>query len=341
MERLLKTIFFLLLIAHGIAVSFFVWSGYQAVLQPRPIPEAQRIYTIEAGKSFNTLLEDLYQKQLAPKSVFVRMTLALKGQDNIVIKKGTYELPEEASALDLVKIFEEGKVQLFKVTIPEGYDRWQTAKVLGERGLWGDEETFLKLIEDPQPILHLDPGADSLEGYLYPETYFFPKTATAKDVINTLIQSFISHTDDLRPQLEERGLSIRQWLSLAALVEEESSIREERALVAGVFQNRLDRGMLLQCDPTIIYSLKLHNRYRGKIYRSDIKYDHPYNTYVYKGLPPGPIANPARESLEAALNPAETDYLFFVAKEDGSHHFSRTNREHNRAVRKFLRSKGR
>lgn len=341
MERRLKQLFLLLVLAHLVAAGYFLWSGHQTVLALRPIPEENQIYTIEAGKSFTTLLEDLHQKGLAPSPVFVRLTLAIQGKDDVVIKKGTYELPEMASALELISIFEEGKVQLFKITIPEGYDRWQTAQVLGERGLWGSEAEFLALIENPEPILHLDPQADSLEGYLYPETYFFPKSASANDVVQALVQSFINHTEDLRPLLAERSLTIRQWVSLAALVEEESSIREERALVAGVFQNRLDRGMLLQCDPTIIYSLKLDNRFRGKIYRSDIKHDHPYNTYVYKGLPPGPIANPARESLQAALNPAQTDYYYFVAKADGSHYFSRNLREHNRAVQKFLRSRGR
>lgn len=335
MERVLKWVFLALVLAHLVVVGGSLTLAYRSVFKTRIIAQEARAFIIADGSSLNDVLLNMEQHLLAPAPIFVRLTLAIRGK-KVVVKKGTYALPDTASTWELLDLFEQGRVQLMRITIPEGLDKWQIAELLGSYD-WGDEETFRRLVDDPTPILSLDPRAEDLEGYLYPETYFFPEGATPKEVVTTMVKEFIQRSEPMRSQLEERGLNLREWVTLSSLVEEESAVSSERATIAGVFENRLNKGMKLQCDPTIIYSLKLHKRYKGKIYRSQIKYDHPYNTYVYRGLPPGPIASPGLASLQAALDPLQTPFLYFVAKNDGSHQFSKSLREHNRAVKKYQR----
>ncbi|CAM2007792.1 endolytic transglycosylase MltG [Acanthopleuribacter pedis] len=334
-ETLLKYVFVFLLLAHlgGLALYFF--RGYQDVYRIRTVPNGHRNYSVPAGQSLTRLLKDLHQKDLAPQPLYVRLALWRHDPD-ILIKRGAYALPEKASTWDIIQLLGSGRVELSKLTIPEGLDLWETAKLLG-RSPWGDEQTFLQLLLDPTPIRTLDAKATNLEGYLYPETYFFAKDATPQEIVNTIINHFREETKTLRTHLDGSGFTIREWVTMASLIEKETAVPDERARIAGVFANRTRRGMLLQCDPTIIYSLKLDNRYRGKIYKSDIRYDHPYNTYVYKGLPPGPIASPGHASLAATLAPEKHKYLYFVAKPDGTHSFNRSLREHNRDVARYRR----
>ena len=333
LERILKYFFILLLATHLIGIGLWL-SWLRADLHRiRVIPEEERVFVIPQGATLSDVLKDLRQSGLAPEPAFVRLFIGLSGE-KIVVKKGEYQLPPEASTRQILTLFNEGRVVLLKLTIPEGLDKWETAEVLAEHS-WGDLETFQKLIDDPKPILDLDPKAKNLEGYLFPETYLFPREAKPEEIIEAITDLFRERTKSLRAELGKRGLTVREWVALASLVEKETSIPEERTRIAGVFENRLNKGWLLQCDPTIVYSLKLNDRYRGKIYKSDIKYQSPYNTYVSKGLPPGPIANPGMAALAAAMNPEETPYFYFVAQADGSHYFSKTLKEHNRAVRRY------
>ena len=334
-EQNMRRLFLFLVAAHLMVFVAYLIHVDREIFRARTIPEATRQFIIAPGTSLNEVLAQLTDRQLAPEPIFVKLALMAR-QRKPVVKRGTYLLPDEASTWSLLDLFEEGRVKLYRVTVPEGLDKWQTAALLGKQR-WGDEETFLRLINDPALIRSHDALARDLEGYLFPETYSFPESATPYDIITAMVQQFMAHADALKSEREEADWSMRQWLAMASLVEEESASPDERVTISGVFHNRLNRGMLLQCDPTIIYSLKLDDRYRGKIYRSEIRRDHPYNTYVTQGLPPGPIANPGLGSLEAALRPANTAYLYFVAKKDGMHHFSRTLKEHNRAVRKFRR----
>ena len=334
-KRVPGLILILLLLAHLIALGLGAGFVYREVFGARTIPAEFRDYQVREGAALNDVIADLHERDLAPNPFPVRLAIALKGEP-ILIKKGRYLLPERASTWEILTLFDSGKVELTKVTLPEGLDKWQVAELLGKQQ-WGTQAEFAAVIEDPSTITAIDPEAQDLEGYLFPETYFFPQEATPEEIVHTMVRQFIEQTESLRHQLAGRDLTIREWVALASMVEKETSLDEERALIAGVFQNRLDKRMLLQCDPTIIYSLKRENLYKGKIYRSQIRYDSAYNTYVYPGLPPGPIASPGLASLEAALAPQETEYIFFVAKKDGSHHFSRTLREHNRAVNRYQR----
>jgi len=325
----------MLLLLHFSGAAFLARWSWHEVHRARVIPENARLFKVPTGYSLNQVLELLASNDLAPHPLIVRAALVFDGRD-ILIKKGTYQLPDRASTWTLLELFDQGLVMLQRLTLPEGLDKWEVAELLGNTA-WGSREEFQTLIDDPTLILPYDPQATDLEGYLFPETYHFEGTATPAEIVNSMVLQFLKQTESLRAEAQKRELALRDLVSLASLVEAESAVPGERATIAGVFTQRLKRGMLLQCDPTIIYSLKRHDRYRGKIYLSDIQFQDPYNTYTSPGLPPGPICNPGLAALEAALNPENTPFLYFVARNDGTHHFSQTLREHNRAVRQYQR----
>jgi UPF0755 protein len=192
------------------------------------------------------------------------------------------------------------------------------------------------LFDDPESIRDLDPTAWNLEGYLFPTTYRFTRAVTAEEVVRTMVAQFRSVFGERRRALAtELGLTPREVVTLASIIEKETGSAPERPLIGSVFWNRLNRGMALGSDPTIIYALKLQNRYDGNLRRVDLEMDSPYNSYRYAGLPPSPIASPGEAAIDAVLEPAESDYLYFVSKNDGTHHFSRTYREHQAAVREY------
>ena len=244
-----------------------------------------------------------------------------------------FEQPVEAS--EAFRILAEGRVRLYPLTIPEGLNRFQTVGLIAAAGL-GSQDEVLALTADPTLVKDFLPQAETLEGCLFPETYHLSKTSTAHDLLASMIARFRESLDRARAQ---RTAEISDWdaVVLASMIEKETVGSTERGLVSSVFHNRMRRGMLMQCDPTIIYGLVVENRYRGRIYRSDLRDPHPYNTYVHDGLPPGPIASAGLQSLEAAFAPSESDYIFFVAATGGQsgHVFSAKLSDHNRAVREL------
>jgi UPF0755 protein len=199
-------------------------------------------------------------------------------------------------------------------------------------------EEFLAAARDPSPVRDIAPRARNLEGFLFPATYQFPRRVAAGDIVGAMVRRFREVWNSLpERQALPGGFSVEQVVTMASLVERETGIAGERAVISGVFHNRLRRGMPLECDPTVIYALELAGRYRGSLTRADLRFDSPYNTYRRRGLPPGPIANPGEAALRAALAPAQTEYLFFVADAQGGHLFSRTLREHNANVARYRR----
>jgi UPF0755 protein len=201
---------------------------------------------------------------------------------------------------------------------------------------FGTAAAFTKAAQNVSLVSELDPVAHDLEGYLFPNTYTLPRKATADQLIARMVQEFDKAlTSEMRQQAAARGMSVRQLVTLASIVEKETARPEERPIVAAVYSNRLKIGMGLQCDPTVIYALERAGRYTGNLTRADLQYDSPYNTYRYSGLPPGPIASPGHASLGAAANPADVPYLYFVSRNDGSHAFAATLAEHNRNVQEF------
>ena len=246
------------------------------------------------------------------------------------LKAGEYRFDHPASVAEVYARIERGDVYTRTVVIPEGASLFEIAERLEQAG-FGPREVFLAdAASHVGLVADLDPGAKSLEGYLFPDTYHFPRKFGPAQICATMVRRF-------RAEAEQLGLkgNVHRVVTMASLVERETALDTERPLVASVFENRLAKKMPLMTDPTVIYGLELDRRWRGKIYASDLKFDTPYNTYLHAGLTPGPIANPGLKSLRAAMSPARTDYLYFVAAgadPQGRSRFSSTLEEHARDV---------
>jgi UPF0755 protein len=269
------------------------------------------------------------------------------------LRAGEYLFDRPLRPIDVCRKLIHGDVYLHSVVIPEGSDRFDIARILNLR-LGIDPEQFFRVTELAVAIRDLDPKAPSLEGYLFPDTYRFPRGVGAETVVITMLARFRhilatrfasqgpSPTPDSPPQLGKgaRGGGKTGWhdiITLASLVEKETPEASERPLIAGVFERRLEKGMPLQSDPTVIYAARLDHRPVGPITQSDLEFDSPYNTYRHPGLPPGPIANPGQASIRAALHPVEGDALYFVANNHGGHVFARTLAEHQHNVSRYRR----
>ncbi len=249
------------------------------------------------------------------------------------LQAGEYKFEEPASAWTVFDRLAHGDIHFYEVTIPEGSNLFDIAKLL-EQHTPVQAEDFVKAAFDPSPVRDLDPHAPTLEGYLFPATYRLTKHTTAKRFARDMTERFRQAWKEVQGSGNTHDI-----VTLASLVEKETAVPAERPAVASVYLNRLERNMKLECDPTTIYAAILAGRYRGVIHRSDLDSMHSYNTYQHKGLPPGPIANPGAKSLSAALRPASTHFIFFVAKPDGSggHVFSTNIADHGKAVVQYRR----
>ena len=248
------------------------------------------------------------------------------------LKTGEYEIRPGASPRKILAILSSGKSKLYPLTIPEGYRLTQIATAIEAAG-FATAEAVMEEAGRPERMTRLAIPTDSMEGYLYPDTYLFPKSATVADILDAMAHRFETlFPPSWRLRAEEMGFSVHGIVTLASIIEKETAVASERPVISSVFHNRLERGMRLETDPTVIYGIQ---DYRGNIRKHHLREPTPYNTYVIRGLPPGPIASPGKEALKAALWPQETDYLFFVARNDGTHQFSTNIRDHNRAVRKY------
>jgi len=276
----------------------------------------------------------------------------LIGRPRRTLRAGEYMFDRPLRPIDVYRKLVLGEVYLHPVVIPEGSDRFDIARILNQR-LGIDPGLFLRVTRQTMPIHDLDPRAPSLEGYLFPDTYRFPRGVSAATVVTTMLARFrhivATRFADVGATLvvaqgRPRGAPLHQggltgWhdvITLASLVEKETPEASERPLVAGVFERRLALGMPLQCDPTVVYAAQLEDRPMGPITQTDLQLNSPYNTYRHAGLPPGPIANPGEASIRAALYPAG-DALYFVANNQGGHVFARTLEEHQRNVARYRR----
>lgn len=252
------------------------------------------------------------------------------------VKAGEYQISATMTPLQIFSVFRSGISIAHPVTIIEGANIYEIAAAIEEKKL-GAKQDFLKLCKDPSFISALGFNPEtmlSLEGFLFPNTYFFNKTLSVEDMIRQMIKQYRAHwgeTEDNRART--LGLTSFQIMTLASMIEKETGAPQERPLIASVFYNRLKKKMRLQSDPTTIYGIWEH--YQGNLHKSDLLDPSPYNTYFVPGLPAGPIGNPGKEAIQAALYPAESEYLYFVSHNDGTHQFSRTLQEHNLAVQKF------
>jgi UPF0755 protein len=249
---------------------------------------------------------------------------------------GEYRFHKAATVWEVADRLRRGDVYLVELRIPEGYNLYDVAAAIEQAGLV-KAQAFLAEARHPSPIRDLAPQAPSLEGFLFPSTYHVPRKITAEALCRLFTEQF-------RKEWKAAGGNgnVLATVTLASLVEKETGAGEERPIVASVYQNRLQKGMKLDADPTTIYAAMLEGVWRGTIYRSDLQRVHPYNTYAVAGLPPGPIANPGRAAIAAALRPATTEYLYFVAKGDGTqrHNFSKNYADHQRAVIAWRKGKG-
>jgi UPF0755 protein len=253
------------------------------------------------------------------------------------IQAGEYRFHDAASVGSVFDRLGRGDVYYFEFTVPEGSNMFDIARSLESEGVMPAAD-FLLAASNPEPIHDLAPNAPTLEGYLFPSTYRLSHSTTAGELCREMTSQFRKEWRRLIEKTAGQGHSagVQATVTLASMVEKETSVPEERALVAGVFANRLEKGMKLDCDPTTIYAALLDNRFRKTIHKSDLASQNPYNTYQHAGLPPGPIANPGAAALEAALAPVKTDYLYFVAKADGTgHNFSSTLAGHERATQAY------
>jgi UPF0755 protein len=251
------------------------------------------------------------------------------------LKAGTYRFDAPMTAVDVIEKIAKGDTWVRRLTFPEGLNILEMAKIF-EQQKFGPASSFREAARDSMPIANVDPAARDLEGYLFPETYSLPPTTSATRLVHLMVDRFEQlFTEEMRQAAEAHGLTTREAVTLASIVEKETAKAEERPLVAAVYMNRLKARIPLQCDPTVIYALERAGRYDGNLTRADLEMDSPYNTYRYPGLPPGPIASPGLASLKAAVEPAAADFLYFVSRNDGTHVFSRTLEEHNANVHKF------
>jgi len=293
-----------------------------------------RIVNIPKGSGFFRITEILNDAGLVGNRPFF-WVLALEKRAEKHIRAGEYELTGAMTPSAILDKLVRGAIKDYPVILPEDITVNEVARRLSVFKLINEKE-FATLATDRSFLASLDIEADSIEGYLYPDTYRFDRSMTTQEILRILVGNFWKEvTPEMRKRAEEIGLTHAQWVTLASIIGKESGNKDEKEIISAVFHNRLAKGMKLQSDPTAVYNLEQDGNHVKTVLLRHLKSDTPYNTYRINGLPPGPIANPGIDSLRAALYPAKVDYLYFVAKNDGSHDFSANLAAHNRAVLKY------
>jgi UPF0755 protein len=289
---------------------------------------------LPAGTTVSGMAQRLADAGVVSDPMTFRIAARLSGADR-QLQAGEYRFSEPMSAFQVVTKIAEGDVFTRPVTFPEGL----TIKEMGvvfENGGLGSASAFEKAATNTTLAAGFDPGARSLEGYLFPSTYALGRQAGADATVRAMVEAFDRAFDpELRAAAAARGMSVREVVTLASLIEKETAQAAERPIVSAVYHNRLKRRIPLQCDPTVVYALMRAGTWTGNIRKQDLQIKSPFNTYVYPGLPPGPIASPGRASIDAAIRPADVPYLYFVSKNDGTHVFAETLAEHNRNVEQW------
>ncbi|MFB3917916.1 MAG: endolytic transglycosylase MltG [Terriglobales bacterium] len=320
--RTLFKLFVLLVLAAAAWLAWALWL---------PVAPKQRFVLLRPGWSTRHIAQELQSAGVVRNANAFLLYHYLKPRS---LKAGEYEFSHADNALTVHDRIVRGDIYTHTVVIPEGFNVYEVAAAIEQAGLATRAE-FLQVITSPSLVADLDPQAKSLEGYLFPDTYQFTRTQSPVDMAAVMVRRF-------RQEARSVGLlgtsEIHRIVTMASIVEKETAVPEERPMVASVYYNRLNNNIALAADPCIIYAALLAGRYDGVIRQSDLQLDSPYNTYKYPGLPPGPIANPGRASLEAALHPATTKFLYFVSDNRGHHRFARTLDEHARNVAAYRRA---
>lgn len=323
---MIKFFFRILVIGAILAAALLAY----AMLLPAG-PSEQKLVQLKSGSSARHIAAELQKAGIIHSQYAFLLWHYTHGHK--MLKAGEYAFDHPARLNEVYNRLVHGDIYVHFVVIPEGYNIFEIAHALEDAGL-GRHEDFLRVARtDTSLVRDLDPQAPSLEGYLFPDTYRFTRTQSMHDIAAVMVHRF-------RQAANEIGLhqDFHSIVTMASIVEKETAVETERPEVASVFYNRLNRRMALSTDPTVIYAALLDGRYRGAIYRSDLQYDSAYNTYKHTGLPPGPISNPGKASLLAAMHPSTTDYLYFVSDNQGHHRFSTTIQEHERNVAAYRRA---
>lgn len=336
--KIIRYLFVLLLLAALLTGGFGLWL-YRELQAPVAHTQAAQYIPIPQGSSPDETLARVADAGVIRRTWPLRLYVRLTGAGPR-LKAGEYRFPSPISPLGVLRKLEEGQQRLSRFTVIEGWTRWDIAAAMAripELRL-PNADAALALLDDTEAIRDIDPAARNLEGYLYPDTYSFPPDATPQKMIATMVQRFRKVWDErLANTASAKGKSAREIVTVASLVETEAKLHEERTLVSSVVYNRLRLGIPLGIDSTVVYAAKLAGKWRndGKIYQSYLDLRSPYNTRNNRGLPPGPVASPGVRSLEAALNPANTDYLYYVrepSRDDGAHNFYNNETDFQRGV---------
>lgn len=324
----MRTLLILILIIILAAGGWFSWAALMPVN-----PGETKFALLHQGWSARHIAQTLQREGVIRSATGFLLAHYAMGKGNL--KAGEYKFDSPATALQVRDRILRGDVFARNVVVPEGYNFYDIAAVVEQAGL-GSASDFIAVANQDVALVHdIDAQAQTLEGYLFPDTYQFTRIDTPHDIAAAMVHRFRQTAQKIhllgRPD-------IHRIVTMASIVEKETAVPEERPMVASVYYNRLERNMLLGADPTVIYAALLSGRYRGTIYQSDLQFDSPYNTYKFPGLPPGPIANPGAGSLEAAMHPAASEFLYFVSDNNGHHRFSRTAAEHDQNVAAYRKA---
>lgn len=334
MRRLLYVL--LVLVGIGAAAAGGAWYTWRVLNTPVRPPGEGVVVSIPRGAPFRSVTQQLHRAGILRYPNLLAAWARVAGADRRV-RSGEYRVTEAISPVQLLELLQSPSRTLRWVTIPEGLTAGQIADLLEEKQ-FGGRDVFVAAMRDPALLTELALPASGVEGYLFPDTYAWEWAMEPHEIVRAMLSRFQEESADLREQRIAAGLTEHEMVTLASVIERETGKDEERPLISGVFHNRLRLGMPLQSDPTVLYSL---GRTGGRLRRADLENPSPYNTYVRRGLPPGPIANPGSAALRAAIAPQETGALYFVSRNDGSHQFSDSLAEHNRAVNRYQRRKRR
>lgn len=322
----------------GFVVALVAFETGRAVIPPRVLGTAARTVEIPPGHGLFDVARILADAGVIRSRLAFVALAVLRGTARS-LKAGEYEIPRGASVLATLELLEAGKVKPHWIVVKEGFTVRDIGRTLEQEGIARTADV-LRLAADPLFGQSLGVGANRLEGYLFPDTYQMMKGMRAEEALGRMVHRLQERvaTPDILARAEARGLNLHGLLTLASIIEKEAAVPEERSLIAAVFWNRLKMDMPLQADPTVAYAVGKDGRAPT---RDDLQVDHPFNTYRYRGLPPGPIGSPGRASIEAALTPAAVPYLYFVSIDDRRHHFSSTLEEHNQAVARYRQPRAR
>lgn len=306
-----------------------LWTGW-ALFLPVQISEPKFVL-LKPGWTTRHIVRELKANGIIRSETAFLAMHVLRGERTL--KAGEYKFDHADNAIKVRDRLTKGDIYVRSVTVPEGFNMFDIAQAVEAAGLTTAADFLNAARQDKFLLTDLDPQATSLEGYLFPDTYAFTRTMSSHDMVAAMVRRFRSEAKTLGLTMD-----MHRIVTMASIVEKETGVPEERSEVASVYYNRLAKNIALAADPTVIYAALLANRYRGTIYQSDLQFDSPYNTYKYTGLPPGPIANPGAAALAAAMKPAQTDFLYFVADAQGHHRFAKTLDEHNRNVAAYRKA---